>query len=53
MACGRFQGFWEPELAPWDVAAGILIVREAGRRVTDFDGRDVGVVHGPIVASNG
>jgi len=53
VACGRFQGFWELELAPWDVAAGILIVREAGGRVTDFDGRDVGVVHGPIVASNG
>ncbi len=53
VACGRFQGFWEIELAPWDVAAGILIVREAGGRVTDFDGRDVGVVHGPIVASNG
>jgi myo-inositol-1(or 4)-monophosphatase len=52
VACGRFQGFWELELAPWDVAAGILLVREAGGRVTDFDGRDVGVVHGPIVASN-
>ncbi len=53
VACGRFQGFWELELAPWDVAAGILIVREAGGRVTDFEGRNVGVVHGPIVASNG
>ncbi len=53
VACGRFQGFWELELAPWDVAAGILIVREAGGQVTDFEGMDVGVVHGPIVASNG
>lgn len=53
VACGRFQGFWELELAPWDVAAGILIIREAGGRVTDFEGEDVGVVHGPIVASNG
>ncbi len=53
VACGRFQGFWELELAPWDVAAGILIIREAGGRVTDFEGVDVGVVHGPIVASNG
>lgn len=53
VACGRFQGFWELELAPWDVAAGILIVREAGGRVTDFEGIDVPVDHGPIVASNG
>ncbi len=52
VACGRFQGFWEIELAPWDVAAGILLVREAGGRVTDFDGADVPVAHGPIVASN-
>lgn len=52
VAGGRFQGFWELELAPWDVAAGILIVREAGGRVTDFDGVDVPVRHGPIVASN-
>ena len=53
VACGRFQGFWELELAPWDVAAGILLVREAGGRVTDFNGVDVPVDHGPIVASNG
>ena len=53
VACGRFEGFWEIELAPWDVAAGVLLVREAGGRVTDFAGRDVPVAHGPIVASNG
>ena len=53
VACGRFMGFWELELAPWDVAAGIVIVREAGGRVTDFAGVDVPVAHGPIVASNG
>ncbi len=52
VANGRFMGFWELELAPWDVAAGILIVREAGGRVTDFLGADVPVAHGPIVASN-
>lgn len=52
VACGRFQGFWEIELAPWDVAAGILLVREAGGLVTDFAGVDVPVQHGPIVASN-
>jgi myo-inositol-1(or 4)-monophosphatase len=53
VACGRFEGFWEIELAPWDVAAGVLLVREAGGRVTDFAGVDVPVAHGPIVASNG
>lgn len=52
VACGRFQGFWEIELAPWDVAAGLLLVREAGGLVTDFAGLDVPVQHGPIVASN-
>lgn len=36
VACGRFDGFWEEDLKPWDVAAGTLIVQEAGGRVTDF-----------------
>jgi len=39
-ACGRFDGFWEYNLSPWDVAAGYLIVREAGGRVTDFTGAE-------------
>ena len=52
VACGRFEAFWEIELAPWDVAAGVLLVREAGGRVTDWDGVDVPVQHGPIVAGN-
>jgi myo-inositol-1(or 4)-monophosphatase len=52
VACGRFEGFWEIELAPWDVAAGVLLVREAGGRVTDWAGVDVPVQHGPIVAGN-
>ncbi len=38
VACGRVDGFWELRLAPWDVAAGILLVREAGGLITDFDG---------------
>src|SRR5437667_12348181 len=38
VACGRFDAFWELVLAPWDVAAGILMVREAGGIVTDLDG---------------
>lgn len=52
VACGRFEGFWEIELAPWDVAAGVLLVREAGGLVTDWEGVDVPVQHGPIIAGN-
>jgi myo-inositol-1(or 4)-monophosphatase len=52
VACGRFDAFWELHLAPWDVAAGMLIVREAGGLVTDLDGRPAAVGHGPIVAGN-
>ena len=37
-ACGRFDGFWEYRLSPWDFAAGVLLVREAGGTVTDFSG---------------
>ena len=52
LAAGRFDGFWELQLAPWDVAAGLLLVREAGGVVTDLAGapRDLG--HGPVVAGN-
>ncbi len=52
VAAGRFDGFWELALAPWDVAAGTLIVREAGGRVTGLDGEAQVVRHGPIVAGN-
>jgi myo-inositol-1(or 4)-monophosphatase len=52
VACGRFEAFWEFRLAPWDVAAGILLVREAGGVVTDLDGNPAPVAHGPIVAGN-
>lgn len=52
VACGRFEAFWEFRLAPWDVAAGILLVREAGGLVTDLDGKPAPVAHGPIVAGN-
>ena len=38
-AAGRFDAFWERNLKPWDIAAGILLVREAGGVVTDMDGR--------------
>jgi myo-inositol-1(or 4)-monophosphatase len=52
VASGRFDAFWELRLAPWDVAAGILLIREAGGVVTDLEGRPAPVAHGPIVAGN-
>ncbi len=52
VALGRFDGFWEPHLAPWDVAAGALIVREAGGRVSDYDGEQGLLRHGAFVAGN-
>lgn len=53
LAAGRFDAFWELRLAPWDIAAGLLLVREAGGRVTDLEGRDIQAVSGPVVGSNG
>jgi myo-inositol-1(or 4)-monophosphatase len=53
VACGRFDGFWELRLAPWDMAAGILLIREAGGRVTDLQGVDIAPRQGEVVASNG
>ena len=52
VACGRFDGFWELDLAPWDIAAGLLIVTEAGGIVTDFEGNDKVPAYGPVVAGN-
>lgn len=52
VAAGRFDGFWELRLAPWDVAAGVLIVREAGGLVTGLAGETDVIRHGPIVAGN-
>ena len=53
VACGRFDGFWEIRLEPWDVAAGVLLVREAGGRATDFAGTGDCLSGAEIVASNG
>jgi myo-inositol-1(or 4)-monophosphatase len=53
VAAGRFDGFWERRLCPWDVAAGALIVREAGGRVTTMDGGGFDLNAGQILASNG
>ncbi|MDH4069352.1 MAG: inositol monophosphatase [Ignavibacteria bacterium] len=50
---GRFDGFWEVNLHPWDIAGGIVIVTEAGGSVTDFRGTGAGVDGKQILASNG
>ena len=52
VAAGRFDGFWEQRLSAWDIAAGILLIREAGGLVTDFTGRDIGIEHTAVVAGN-
>jgi myo-inositol-1(or 4)-monophosphatase len=52
-ACGRFDGFWEFDLQAWDVAAGTLLVREAGGRVTRIDGAPAQVDARSILATNG
>ncbi|MFP4467534.1 MAG: inositol monophosphatase family protein [Bacteroidales bacterium] len=52
VACGRFEGFFEYSLSPWDVAAGSLIVQEAGGKVTDFSGNENYVFGKEILAAN-
>lgn len=53
VAAGRFDGFWESELSPWDTAAGILLVEEAGGKVTNFAGQPYRLDHTSCLASNG
>jgi myo-inositol-1(or 4)-monophosphatase len=53
VAAGRFDGFWEEGLKPWDVAAGVLIIEEAGGRVTDYYDAPFDIYSPPILASNG
>lgn len=52
LASGKLDGFWELSLAPWDVAAGTLLVREAGGIVTDTSGQEDVIRHGPVVGGN-
>jgi len=52
VACGRFDGYYEYNLNPWDVAAGVLLVTEAGGRVSDFSGNANAIFGRQIVASN-
>ncbi len=53
VACGRFEGFWEFNLNPWDTAAGVLIIEEAGGKVTRFDGSPFQIDSRETLASNG
>ena len=52
VAAGRLDGYWERDLKPWDMAAGLILVREAGGFVTDCDGRDDIFASGQVVAGN-
>ncbi len=52
-ACGRFDGYWELKLAPWDQAAGSIIVKEAKGRITDFHGQAFDIYGDEVLATNG
>jgi myo-inositol-1(or 4)-monophosphatase len=52
LAAGRLDGFWEQGLSLWDIAAGVLLVREAGGFVSDFASRDRALESGDVVAAN-
>jgi len=53
VACGRFDGFWEEGLNPWDMAAGVLLIEEAGGQVSGYDNSKFSIYSPPIVTSNG
>ena len=52
VACGRYDGFWEEGLNPWDVAAGKLLIEEAGGQVSGYNGADLSIYVPPILATN-
>ena len=52
VACGRFDGFWELKLSPWDIAAGSIIIEEAGGKITDVEGKNNHIRTGDVIASN-
>jgi myo-inositol-1(or 4)-monophosphatase len=52
VAAGRYEGFWETGLSPWDIAGGIVIVREAGGLVSEIDGRNSVLFGNSIIATN-
>ena len=53
VACGRFEGFWEQNLKPWDKAAGAIIATEAGAEITDFSNRPFAINQNEILVTNG
>jgi myo-inositol-1(or 4)-monophosphatase len=53
VACGRLDGYWERGIQPWDMAAGIVILREAGGKVTAYDASPLDITSGRILATNG
>jgi myo-inositol-1(or 4)-monophosphatase len=53
VAAGRFDGFWEPRLQPWDLCAGAVLVTEAGGKVTGYDGGPFSIYGREVLASNG
>lgn len=52
-ACGRFDGYWELKLSPWDQAAGSLILKEAGGKITDFQGEEFNIYGDEVLGTNG
>ena len=52
LAAGRLDAYWERDLSPWDIASGIILVREAGGFVSDIDGKDAMLTKGSVVAGN-
>ena len=52
VACGRFDGFWEINLSPWDIAAGALLLQEAGGKISDVHGKKDFLSNGDVLASN-
>lgn len=53
VACGRVDGYWERGIAPWDIIAGVILLREAGGKVTAYDGTPLKIESGRILATNG
>ncbi len=53
VACGRFDGIWEEGLNPWDMAAGVLLIEEAGGQISGYDNSKFNIYSPPIVGSNG
>ena len=53
VACGRFDGFWEDGLSPWDIAAGKILIEEARGKVSNFDNGQLSIYTKKVLASNG